>query len=780
MMTPEAEEVFGGAVEEAQRRRNEYLCVEHVLYALTKEGSGADIIRSCGGNLEKLREVLDLFFAQELESLPDESPLHLQQTPALERMMRSAFMHTEASGKQLVDTSDMLAAILEAEDSHAAYFLLKQGISRLDVLRYISHGISKSGGGQSLPVLRGASSPNQEDEIFDEDEEDFEEMEDEEGAPERRRRPAKSALETFAVSLTQRAAEGKIDPLIGREAELRRTIRVLCRRKKNNPVFVGEPGTGKTALAEGLALLLYDASHGRPRQRVPEHLQKAEVLALDVSGMLAGAKFRGDFEQRIKAVINEVIQRGNVILFIDEIHMLVGAGSTSESSIDASTILKPALASGELRCIGSTTYEDYKNHFEKDHGLSRRFQKIDLKEPSAEETYRILKGLRARYEAHHGIRFTDSSLRSAAELAARHINDRFLPDKAIDLIDEAASGVRIEGGAGRKTVRPLDIETVVAEFAGIPARSISSSDKERLIRLDVELREAIFGQDEAIEQLTRAIRRSRAGLSRPQKPVGCFLFTGPTGVGKTEVSRQLAAVLGNHFSRYDMSEYMEKHAVSRLIGAPPGYVGFDQGGMLVDDIRRNPYTVLLLDEIEKAHPDMFNILLQVMDNASLTDNMGRKADFRNVVLVMTSNAGAREMAASSIGFTSVTDDNQRKSMKAIEKVLSPEFRNRLDAIITFNSLPAEVMLQIVDKFIRQLNAQLAERNVFMTLTNEAKALLSELGFDPKFGARPLARVIAQEIETPLADEILFGRLEKGGPVRVDVDPDSGKFRFLFN
>lgn len=782
MMTPEAEEAFGSAVEEAQRRRNQYLCVEHVLYALTNQTSGAEIINACGGDVKNLRESLDGFFEQELETLPDESPLRLQQTPALERMMRSAFMHTEASGKQLMDTSDMLAAILESEDSHAAYFLLKQGISRLDVLRYISHGISKSGGTQSLPVLRGSSASNSEDDFFeDEDEEDFEDLEEEgdDEAPKGRKRPARSALETFAVSLTQRAAEGKLDPLIGREQELRRAIRVLCRRKKNNPVFVGEPGTGKTALAEGLALLLYEASQGRARQRVPEHLQRSEVLALDVSGMLAGAKFRGDFEQRIKGVISEVLQRGNVILFIDEIHMLVGAGSTSESSIDASTILKPALASGDLRCIGSTTYEDYKNHFEKDHGLSRRFQKIDLKEPTPEETFKILKGLRARYEAHHNIRFTEGALRAAADLAARHINDRFLPDKAIDLIDEAAAGVRIEGVLGRKTVRSLDIETVVAEFAGIPARSISSSDKERLIRLGEELREVIFGQDEAIMQLTRSIKRSRAGLGRPQKPVGCFLFTGPTGVGKTEVARQLANVLGNHFSRYDMSEYMEKHAVSRLIGAPPGYVGFDQGGLLVDDIRRNPYTVLLLDEIEKAHPDMFNILLQVMDNACLTDNMGRKADFRNVILVMTSNAGARELAASSIGFTTMSDDNQRKSLKALEKVLSPEFRNRLDAIITFNSLPTAVMNQIVNKFVNQLNLQLEERNVVMTLTDKARELLAELGFDPKFGARPLARVLAQEIETPLADEILFGKLEKGGTVVVDIDPDARKFVFIF-
>ncbi|HOC69459.1 MAG TPA: ATP-dependent Clp protease ATP-binding subunit ClpA [Candidatus Hydrogenedentes bacterium] len=789
MMTPEAEVVFEHAVDEAQRRRNTYLCVEHVLYALTKELSGAEIINACGGDIGGLQEQLDLFFQQELESYPEGATVPLQKTPGLERMLRSAFMHTEASGKQLVDTGDMLAAILESEDSHAAYFLLRQGVSRVDVLRYISHGLSKSATPQGFPMARGSSSSASDDDsiddedcLDDDDDEPFGDVEDDledESSEKGGKRPAKSALETFAISLTRRAAEGTIDPLIGRENELRRTIRVLCRRKKNNPVFVGEAGTGKTAMAEGLAALLYAASRGEARQRIPGFLRRAEVFSLDVSGMLAGAKFRGDFEQRIKAVINEVLQRGNVILFIDEIHMLVGAGSTSESSIDASTILKPALASGQLRCIGSTTYEDYKNHFEKDHGLSRRFQKIDLKEPTVEETYKILKGLRARYEEHHRIHFTDGALHAAAELSARHINDRFLPDKAIDLIDEAAAGVRIEGVPGRKTVRSSDIETVVAEFAGIPARSISSSDKERLARLADELQESIYGQEQAIDLLTRAIKRSRAGLGVPRKPVGSFLFTGPTGVGKTEVARQLALVLGNHFSRYDMSEYMEKHAVSRLIGAPPGYVGYDQGGLLVDDIRRNPYTVLLLDEIEKAHPDMFNILLQVMDNACLTDNMGRKADFRNVVLVMTSNAGAREMAASSIGFTTSQDDSQRKSMKAIEKALSPEFRNRLDAIITFNPLPTEVMYKIVDKFIRQLNGQLGERNVSMTLTEPARGRLVELGFDPKFGARPLARVIAQEIETPLADEILFGNLEKGGKVVVDVIPDSRAFRFLF-
>ncbi len=766
MMSKELEVAVGAALAEARTRRHEYLCVEHILFALTRDKMVADIIAGCGGHLAGLRDDLEAFFEQDMERVPEDAQLNIQQTRGLERMMQRAFMHVRYSGGSEVNSGDILAAILEDQGSHATYFLMRQGITRLDVLNYISHGIEKQ-----LDAAAQDSDPF--------DDEDLPELDDEEGLGDSRKKKRPSALETFAVSLTQFAAEGKLDPLIGREAELRRAIRVLCRRKKNNPVFVGEPGTGKTALAEGLALLLHNARQGKVKQRVPEHLQQAEILALDIPGMLAGARFRGDFEQRIKAVINEVQQRENVILFIDEIHTIVGAGATTDSSMDASTLLKPALASGQLRCIGSTTYADYKNHFERDHGLSRRFQKIDLNEPSVEETVAILKGLRGHYEAHHGIRFTETALRSASDLSARYINDRFLPDKAIDLIDEAAASVRIEADAGRKTVRPTDIELVVAEFAGIPARSVNSADKDRLAALESDLQAQVFGQEEAILQVSRAIKRSRAGLTQPDRPIGCFLFTGPTGVGKTEVARQLANTLGNHFSRYDMSEYMEKHAVSRLIGAPPGYVGFDQGGLLVDDIRRNPYTVLLLDEIEKAHPDLFNILLQVMDSATLTDNTGRKADFRNVTLVMTSNAGARELAASSIGFHNAPDDGKHKSMKAIEKALTPEFRNRLDAIVTFNALPTEVVLLVVDKFVRRLNAQLAERAIALTLTEAARKRLSDIGYDPKFGARPLARVLARDIETPLADEILFGRLTKGGRVVVDVATGGDAFSFAY-
>ncbi len=748
MISKEFEATLGEALREARERRHEYLCSEHVLFAILHDPRGADILRACGGNLAHLEQQLEDFFKEEVEPAPEGAQPTIQQTTSFDRLMQRAFLHVQYAGRDAVDAGDILAAMLEEEDSHAAWILQEDGIARLDILNYISHGITTEG----MEFIG-------EDPDF-EDDEDM----DGDGAPRR------SARESFTTNLNERAAEGAIDPLVGREDELKRTVRILCRRKKNNPIFVGEPGVGKTALAEGLALAIHEG-------RVPKQLADVQIIAVDLAGMLAGTKFRGDFEQRLKAVLKELQGKPEYVLYIDEIHTLVGAGATTESSMDASTILKPALASGELRCIGSTTYEEYKNHFEKDRGLSRRFQKIDVNEPSIPETVRILKGLKSRYEQHHGIQYTDGALRSAAELASKHINDRFLPDKAIDVIDEAAAAVRLAPGPDRKTIRPHDIEKIVAEIAKIPARSVSSSDKERLGSMDFELKQVVFGQDDALTQITRAIKRSRAGLGRPDKPIGCFLFTGPTGVGKTEVAKQLASHLGNHFARYDMSEYMEKHAVSRLIGAPPGYVGFDQGGLLVDEIRRNPYTVLLLDELEKAHADIYSILLQVMDNASLTDNMGKKADFRNVTLIMTSNAGARELAAGTIGFQSGIHDSRHKSMKAIEKAFTPEFRNRLDAIVPFSPLPMEVIEKVVDKFIGQLQKQLTDKKVQLTLSPEARRWLAVKGYDETYGARPLARLIGQEVETPLADELLFGRLEKGGRVTVDVADDVVQFRY---
>ncbi len=742
MINRDLQITLGAALQEARHRRHEYLCVEHVLFALLEDGYGSEILERCGVDLDRLRARIEAFFEAELESMPGKDAPTMQQTAAFERLMQRAFMHVQYSSKEEVDAGDILAAIFEEEDCHASFFLSEEGVSRLDVLEYISHGLSKTG-------EDAAPGPERVDEPGGQ------------AGEKGRTKESRSALDAFTTNLNERAAAGKVDPLIGRVAELDRTTRVLARRRKNNPVFVGEPGVGKTALAEGLALMIHEG-------RAPKSLEGTELIALDLPGMLAGTKFRGDFEQRLKAVLAELAERENAILFIDEIHMVIGAGSTSDSAMDASTILKPPLASGDLRCIGSTTYEEYKNRFEKDHGLMRRFQKIDVAEPTVEETIRILRGLKPRYEEHHGITYTDSALRVSAQLAAKHINDRYLPDKAIDVIDEAAATVRLASAGERKTVRPADIEKVVADMARVPVHSVSSSDKERLHHLEDELKHMVFGQDEAIAQLSRAIKRSRAGLGNPQKPIGCFLFTGPTGVGKTEVARQLAFVLGNHFAKYDMSEYMEKHAVSRLIGAPPGYVGFDQGGLLVDEIRRHPYTVLLLDEIEKAHPDLFNILLQVMDNATLTDNMGRKADFRNVVLVMTSNAGARALASASIGFKASTGDAKHKSLKAVEKAFSPEFRNRLDDIIAFNGLPIEIIERVVDKFVRQLEVQLAERRVKIELSPEARHWLAEQGYDDKFGARPLQRLIQQKIETPLADEILFGKLEKGGTVKVTL------------
>ena len=745
MISKDMEMALTSALGEARRRRHEYLCAEHVLYALVDDRQGRSILVNCGADIDRLRGQLDGFLENEVERVPKGHDIVVQQTVGFERLMQRALTHVHHSGKSELEAGDILAAIFEEENSHAAYYLKSEGITRLDVLNYISHGTSKAVPGDDRPEG---------------------EEEDEDGNRQAKRDP----LEAYTVSLSGLAARGKIDPLIGREPELRRAVRVLCRRRKNNPVFVGEPGVGKTAIVEGMALKVHEG-------QVPKVLLGVEILRLDLAALLAGTQFRGDMEARVKAVVNALLERDDVILFIDEIHTVVGAGSTRGSDVDISSILKPVLSSGDLRCIGATTYEEYKNGFDKDRALSRRFQKIDIVEPTVEETVQILRGLRSRYEEHHGIHYTDSALRAAADLASKHINDRFMPDKAIDVIDEAGAQVRISSQSQRKTIRPLDIEKIVAEMARIPARTVSTDDKERLGSLEDEIKGVLFGQDEAVHEIATSIKRARAGLGDPDRPVGSFLFTGPTGVGKTELAKQLASVLGVQFIRFDMSEYMEQHAVARLIGSPPGYVGFDQGGLLTEEIRKHPHCVLLLDEMEKAHHEVYNILLQVMDHATLTDNAGKQADFRNVVLVMTSNAGARSLESNVIGFGSAQDAARGKSIKAIEKAFSPEFRNRLDAIVAFDALPMEVVLKIVDKFVRQLQAKLEDRKVRVKVAGPARQWLAERGYDPKLGARPLGRLMQREIEDRLSDEVLFGELAKGGEVVVDVQDESLAFTF---
>lgn len=779
------------AAQEAIRLGNRCLCTEHVLLAMSMNSDARELLTQCGVNPDTLKEHLNVYLRTEVEMVHgtymEEEALP---TPAYRKMLERAKKRSQREGDGKTTILDLLLAIMDQKDSFASYILSSYDISSHTVQASVMTGgaVKASWLKELCDHLDDESGVEESGRFSDEAENDDEEAEclesesdgEEECYGQRRRERERSLqLSSCTDSLTVRAADGKIEPLIGREQELIRALRVLCRRKKNNPLFVGEPGTGKTALAEGLALLLFQSRHQETPIRVPEELRSKEVISLDMAGLLAGAKYRGEFEERVKETLDALIMRGNVILFIDEIHTMVGAGATVECPIDAVSLLKPALAQGTLRCIGTTTYKDYKAYIEKDHALSRRFQKIDLAEPTIEESYEILKGLQKDYEAHHGVSFSDETLRTAVDLSARYMNDRFLPDKAIDLIDEAAAMIRTAEDERPKNVLPADIEKLVSEYAGIPALRVNDTEQKRLARLEEDLKAGVFGQDEALLHLARAIKRSRAGLGAPARPVGCFLFTGPTGVGKTEAARQLALCLGNHFARYDMSEFMEQHAVSRLIGAPPGYVGFDQGGLLVDEIRRNPYSVLLLDEIEKAHADLFNILLQVMDNATLTDNNGRKADFRNVVLIMTSNAGARELVSTAIGFTASAEDSRSKSEKAIEKLLSPEFRNRLDATITFNHLNREVILMIVDKLIRQMNQRLKERRVVLTVSDEAKTKIAEEGYDPKFGARPLARFIANEIENPLADEILFGKLQKGGTLHIELDKTSGDFHFLF-
>ncbi len=746
MISKELEGTLNTALKEAKSRRHEYVCLEHLLYALLQDKDASGAIINCGGDIDRLRKGLEEFFQTHLETLPGGSDHQPQQTLSFHRVLQRAVIHAQSAEKKEINGGNLLIAMFREPDSYAVYLLQEQGITRFDLVNYISHGISKIAAAEEW-------SQNEEEQS-------------EEERPDRRVKP----LEAFAVNLVAKAQQGNIDPLIGRDDEIERTIHVLCRRRKNNPIYVGDPGVGKTALAEGLALKIH---HGK----VPDVLKNAVIYALDMGALLAGTKFRGDFEARLKGVLAGLKKLPNSILFIDEIHTIVGAGATSGGSMDASNILKPALASGELKCIGSTTYHDYKSYFERDRALARRFQRIEVPEPSQDEAYKILEGLKPHYEKHHGVHYSSGAIRAAVQLSAKHINDRKLPDKAIDVIDEVGAAVKIQPPDKRKkSIGAKDIERIVAKIAKIPPRSVSTSDKEQLQNLDRDLKLTVFGQDTAIDTLTSTIRLSRSGLGHPEKPIGCFLFSGPTGVGKTEVAKQLAHTMGIEFIRFDMSEYMEKHTVSRLIGAPPGYVGFDQGGLLTDAINRNPYAVLLLDEIEKAHPDLFNILLQVMDHAALTDNNGKKADFRNIILIMTTNAGAREMSGTPLGFGARS--NAGKGKEAIEKMFSPEFRNRLDAMIVFNSLSMEIIERVVDKFIIELDHQLNEKKVFLQLTVKARRWLAEKGYDPSFGARPMARLIQNEIKRVLADEILFGQLQSGG--KVEVDENEGKLAFTYS
>ncbi|MCE9624929.1 MAG: ATP-dependent Clp protease ATP-binding subunit ClpA [Deltaproteobacteria bacterium] len=750
MISKELQNTLNFAYTEAKKRRHDYLTLEHLLYALLQDWAIIKIVHACGGSVQKLLKELERFFDDQLITAAGEGESEIHTSLAVQRVLQRAFFHVQASGKSEVTAANVLVALFSEKDSHAVYFLSKQGIHRLDVVSYISHGISKLPGADGGDPEFGAPLG--------------EEMDEEGGTS-----GGGDTLERFAVNLNQKAREGKIDPLIGREHELERTIHVLCRRRKNNPLYVGEAGVGKTAIAEGLALKIYNKD-------VPELLEDAVVYSLDLGALLAGTKFRGDFEQRLKGVLARLKKEPGAILFIDEIHTLIGAGATTGGTMDASNLLKPVLASGDLKCIGSTTYQEYKA-FEKDRALSRRFQKIDVPEPSVEETIKILKGLKSRFEEHHQVHYTQSALVAAAQLSAKYLNDRHLPDKAIDVIDEVGAALRLRPKSQqKKTVTAQDVEGMIAKMARIPSKAVSLSDKETLRHLDRELKQRVFGQDKAIDQLASAIKLSRSGLGPAEKPIGSFLFCGPTGVGKTELSKELARTLGIQFLRFDMSEYMEKHTVSRLIGAPPGYVGFDQGGLLTDAINQKPHAVLLLDEIEKAHPDLFNILLQVMDYGTLTDNNGKKADFRNIILIMTTNAGARDLAKKSIGIGN-TAGSQGHDMKAIKDLFSPEFLNRLDTIVPFVHLDTPTVMHVVEKFLAELEMQLLEKKVELEVSIEAKTWLAKNGYDEKYGARPLSRLIQEKIKRALADEILFGRLEKGGSVSVGVENDELSFQY---
>ena len=745
MLNRELEETLSAAFRGARDKRHEYMTVEHLLLALLDNRDAAEVLLACGADFKRIREQLDVFIEETTPLLPKSvHDVETQPTLGFQRVLQRAVFHVQSSGKSDVNGANVLVAIFSEQESHAAFVLQQQGIERVDVVNFISHGISRVG-----------------------DMRESEQIDEEESTESENSGQGKSALSQYAVNLNQQAVQGRIDPLVGRDQEIERVVQILSRRRKNNPLLVGEAGVGKTAIAEGLAKLIIEDS-------VPDIISDIVVYSLDLGALLAGTKYRGDFEKRLKSLLNEIRQKPKAILFIDEIHTIIGAGAASGGSMDASNLLKPLLSSGEIRCIGSTTFQEFRGIFEKDRALARRFQKVDVLEPSVADTYQILKGLKSRFEEHHELEYTDAALKAAAELAERYINDKHMPDKAIDVIDESGAYQRLQKPENRKKVVDVpEVEAVVAKIARIPPKSVSASDKDLLKKLDSNLKMVVLGQDEAIDTLAAAIKLSRAGLKEPNKPVGSFLFAGPTGVGKTEVTTQLARIMGIELVRFDMSEYMERHTVSRLIGAPPGYVGFDQGGLLTEAITKSPHCVLLLDEIEKAHPEVFNILLQVMDNGTLTDNNGRKADFRNVVLVMTTNAGAEAMSRPSIGFTH--QDHSTDGMEALKRLFTPEFRNRLDAVIQFKPLNPEIIKGVVDKFLTELQAQLDEKQVVLNVSESARDWLAEHGYDEKMGARPMRRLIQEKIKKPLAEMILFGELSEGGG-EVKITAEEGEVR----
>ena len=748
MLSKYLEQSLHRALGLANDKHHEYATLEHLLFALTEDQDALAVLRACGVDIDKLRADLTGYIDTELTNLVGSSSEEAKPTAGFQRVVQRAVIHVQSSGREEVTGANVLVALLSERESNAVYFLQEQEMTRFDAVSYISHGIAKVAGHQQERKVEGA---------------------DEEAKSEDVNKQGHEALDAYCVDLNKKAASGKIDPLIGREHEVERTIQILCRRTKNNPLYVGDPGVGKTAIAEGLAKRIVDGD-------VPEVLINAQIFSLDMGALLAGTRYRGDFEERLKAVVSELEQNPQAVLFIDEIHTVIGAGATSGGAMDASNLLKPALQSGGLRCIGSTTYREYRSYFEKDRALVRRFQKIDVNEPSIPDTIKILKGLKPYYEEHHGVRYTADALKTAVELSAKYIGDRKLPDKAIDVIDEVgAAQMLVPASRRRKTIGVKEVEEIVAKIARIPPKSVSTDDKTVLMNLERDLKTVVFGQDEAISSLSSAIKLARAGLREADKPIGNYLFSGPTGVGKTEVARQLSHILGVELIRFDMSEYMERHSVSRLIGAPPGYVGFDQGGLLTDQIDQHPHCVLLLDEIEKAHPDLFNVLLQVMDHGKLTDHNGKSVDFRNVILVMTTNAGAADLAKEAIGFA--RDGREGDDKEAINRMFSPEFRNRLDAVVPFKQLAKETIGRVVDKFIIQLEAQLADRNVTIDLTEAARIWLGDKGYDKNYGARPLSRIIQEHVKKPLAEELLFGRLVKGGLVAIGVLDDKLVFDF---